>query len=316
MASSSTSAVTVVGSAGTLEVEGHARRVIGESRRAARALTVCCSRRSTRSPRAAVKRDEISASSCRSSASLRPTRVTAVPYAENTWANSAATYPAPTMIIDRGSSGSRITVSEVSYGVSASPSIVRDPDPGTGRDDEPVRGDLGAVVEPQSGLGDEAAVLTEQADVPTLRPVALARRRDRVDPAEDAVPDLAPPDPVEGEVHPERAGVLGRAGQVGRMDVHLGRDAADVEAGATEGAALDQRDAPVVEAFVGDGVGRSAADDAQVDVSGLRHAPMVPGRFSTAAVVTSPAEWARPRLRGRCIPRGVDPCISYGETGD
>ena len=214
-----------------------------------------------------------------------------MPYAENTWANSAATYPAPTMIIDRGSSGSRITVSEVSYGVSASPSNVRDPDPAAGGDHEPVRGDLGAVGEPQPVVGDEAGVLAEQADVPALRAVALPGRRDRVDPAEDAVTDLTPPDPVEGEVDPERRRVLGRAGQVGRVDVHLGGDAADVEAGAAERPALDQRDAPVVEPLIGDRVGRSAADDAQVDVSGLRHAPMVPARF--------------PDSRGCCSTRAV-----------
>ena len=128
------------------------------------------------------------------------------------------------------------------------------------------------------------------------------------------------PTPVEAEVHPERAGVLGRAGQVGRVDVHLGRDAADVEAGAAEGPALDQRDAPVVEAFVEDRVARSAADDAQVEVSGLGHAPMVPGRVISQLVACAGAVHPRsgpsPTPRSDIDPpRSVDPCISYGETG-
>ena len=47
--------------------------------------------------------------------------MTAVPKAENTWANSAATYPPPMMIMDLGSWGSRITVSEVWNVTSDSP---------------------------------------------------------------------------------------------------------------------------------------------------------------------------------------------------
>ncbi len=164
----------------------------------------------------------------------------------------------------------------------AQPVDRRDPDPGTGGDHEPVGGDLGAVVEPEPPVADEAGVLAEQVDVGALGAVALAVGGDRVDPTEDAVTDVRPAHAVEGEVHPQRGGVLRGAGQIGRVDVHLGGDAADVEAGAAERVpALDQGDAPVVEALIGDGVGRTTADQAEVDVSGLRHGPIVPARDQT-----------------------------------
>ena len=70
-------------------------------------------RTSTRRPSNSVNRSATSESSLRSSTSERFSTVTDVPNAEKTWANSAETYPPPMMIMDRGSSDSLITVSEV-----------------------------------------------------------------------------------------------------------------------------------------------------------------------------------------------------------
>ena len=59
-------------------------------------------------------------------------------------------------------------------------------------------------------------------------------------------------------------GALHLAGDVGGVDVHLRRDAADVEARAAEDAVLDDRDVEVVEAVVDDGVARAGTDDDEI----------------------------------------------------
>ena len=73
-----------------------------------------------------MNRFAISASSRLSNTSERFSTVTAVPNAANTWANSAAMYPPPMMIIDFGRSASRITVSEVWKSTEVKPGQLRD----------------------------------------------------------------------------------------------------------------------------------------------------------------------------------------------
>ena len=78
-----------------------------------------------------------------------------------------------------------------------------------------------------------------QGDGVLAAPVVLARVGDGVDPAEHAVPDRGPVDRRRGEVHSESGGIGGVEDPVGRHDEHLGGDAPDVQAGAPEGASLD-----------------------------------------------------------------------------
>ena len=63
------------------------------------------------------------------------------------------------------------------------------------------------------------------------------------EPADDAVlvgVDAGHVDAVEGGLHAELLGLAGLVGDLGRVQQRLGRDAADVEAGAAEVALLDQ----------------------------------------------------------------------------
>ena len=90
---------------------------------------------------------------------------------------------------------------------------------------------------------------------------------DRVDPAEHAVADVGPAHLVDGGVDAEMAGARHGPRDVGGVHEHLGRDAAHVQAGAAEGAVLDQRHVEVVEAGVEEGVARAGADDDQVVVA-------------------------------------------------
>ena len=100
-----------------------------------------------------------------------------------------------------------------------------------------------------------------------VRAVVPPGVRDRVDPAEHAVADVGPPHLVDRRVDPEVAGPGDGARDVGGVHEHLGRDAADVEAGAAERAVLDQRDVEVLEAGVEERVARAGADDDQVVVA-------------------------------------------------
>jgi hypothetical protein len=64
-----------------------------------------------------------------------------------------------------------------------------------------------------------------------------------------------------------------RRGKVSRMDEHLARNAANIEAGPAKSSHLDQRNAEMVEPFVDDRVPGPGPDDAQIKV---RHAAIVP----------------------------------------
>ena len=72
-------------------------------------------------------------------------------------------------------------------------------------------------------------------------------------------------------VDAERAASAIVLGHVGRVDVHLGRDAADVQAGAAEGRVLDDRDVQSSNRRP-EGVARAGADDHEVEVA---HPPTV-----------------------------------------
>jgi hypothetical protein len=102
-----------------------------------------------------------------------------------------------------------------------------------------------------------------------VHPVVPAAGGDRVDPAEDPVPDVGPAHLVDAGVDPVPPGVPDVLGDIGRVDVHLGRDAADVQAGAAEDAVLDQADVEMVEPVVDDRVAGAAADDDQVMMAHL-----------------------------------------------
>ena len=216
------------------------------------AVSCCPSRRTTRRLIRSVNRSATTSSACRSSRSPRWSSVTSVPKAAKTWANSAATQPPPTMISDLGSARQpHDRVGGVDAGGQCGivePGDVRDPGTRAGGDHERVGGDLLLADGQQLGT-DEPCVARGTGSRSLLRAVVLTAGRDRVDPAEDPVADLGPagrsPRP---RAIAERRGVPGGLGEVGRVDEHLGRDAADVQAGAAEPLrAVDQRHLPVVE---------------------------------------------------------------------
>src|SRR5690606_20785556 len=66
-------------------------------------------------------------------------------------------------------------------------------------------------------------------------------------------------------------GVADLAGDVGGIDVHLGRDASNVQTGATEGALFHDGDRLVVEFRTRNRVAGTGADDDEVIVLGLSH---------------------------------------------
>ena len=116
---------------------------------------------------------------------------------------------------------------------------------------------------------DEPCAPVEHRDVRVLAPVLLAAGRDLVDPPrEDPVAHLAPAHlRVAGEGRAEPVEVLRRGDDVGGVGVHLGGDAADVEAGAAEGAPLEDRDVLVGQLGGDERVARARADDDQVEVT-------------------------------------------------
>ena len=160
--------------------------------------------------------------------------------------------------------------------------------PGTraGRQDDLVAGDGGghpglAVADLQGALAGESGDVAVEGDVRGLvaAAVLLAALRDRVDAlAEDPLLQRLPVHPPAGDgdlrggrptdgINAVGADVLELADDIGGVDVHLRRDAADVDAGAAEDALLDDGDLAVVE-FLGDGVAGAGADDDQVVVLG------------------------------------------------
>jgi hypothetical protein len=156
------------------------------------------------------------------------------------------------------------------------PGDVRDDRPAARGDDEPVRSDLGgaAVVQPDGhrlaageppGAREDRGVGPRRA-LPERSPAGL----DLVHPGEDAIPHRGPVHGLDPAVDAEFAAAPGALGQVGRVDVHLGRDAAHVQAGAAERPPFDDGDVPVIELAPGDGVTRAGPDDDQVEMT---HAP-------------------------------------------
>ena len=117
-----------------------------------------------------------------------------------------------------------------------------------------------------AGTGEPGVALVERDVAAPVGAVVPPGRGDRVDPAEHAVADVGPAHLVDGRVDPQMAGPAHGAGEVGGVHEHLGGDAADVEAGATERPVLDERHVEVLEPRVEERVARAGADDDQVVV--------------------------------------------------
>ena len=115
----------------------------------------------------------------------------------------------------------------------------------------PLHGDL-------LGAGETGVAVVEGDVRAAARAVGVAVDRDGVDAAEDPIADVAPANLVDRGVDAEPARVPDVLRDVGRVDVHLGRDAADVDAGAAEDAVFDDGDVEVGEAVVDDRVPRAA----------------------------------------------------------
>jgi hypothetical protein len=122
-------------------------------------------------------------------------------------------------------------------------------------------------------MADETCSAIEDSDIVALLPVGPAVGGLGIDPAEDAFLDLPPPDPLKVEINPEPGGLNRRSGEICRIDEHLARNAANVEAGSTESTHLDNRDIEVVKPVVDDRVSGPGADNAKVEVP---HAAIVP----------------------------------------
>ena len=89
-----------------------------------------------------------------------------------------------------------------------------------------------------------------QRGVGAVRAVLPAVDGDRIDAPVDPVADVSPAHAVERCVDAEPAGAAYRVGHLRGVDVHLRRDAADVDARSAEGALLDDRDAPIARSGV------------------------------------------------------------------
>jgi hypothetical protein len=138
---------------------------------------------------------------------------------------------------------------------------------GAGGDDDLVGCDVVPGVDMQRLGTGEGRVAEERCRVRAVDAEVPATVGDRVDPAEDAVTDVRPADGIQRGIQAVLARVRHGIGNVGGIDVHLGGDATDVDAGAPEGPRLDDRDAVVVEVRSDQGVARAGADDCQVEVS-------------------------------------------------
>jgi hypothetical protein len=120
-------------------------------------------------------------------------------------------------------------------------------------------------------------VCVEDGDVVTSLPEASTVGSLWVDPTENPIPNLPPPDAAEVQINTEPGRLDRRGRKIGRVDEHLAGNAADIEACATECAHFDQGNAQLVEPVVDDGVSGSGADDAEVKVP---HLAIVPARCS------------------------------------
>ena len=111
----------------------------------------------------------------------------------------------------------------------------------------------------------KARVLGIEVDVgQTGTPVTAARRNLVNAGGEDTVTNLCPVHGVHVRVDAQVLDLAGLLRDGRRVDVHLGRDAANVQAGATEDAAVDQGDLLVVPFGADEGVAGSGADDDEV----------------------------------------------------
>ena len=137
--------------------------------------------------------------------------------------------------------------------------------------DDAVRGEL----DRPTGKVDHQPARTGEPRVPLVEgdvrapggAIVAARHRDGVDASEDAVAHVDPPHLVHRGVDAEVAGALDGARDIGGMHEHLRRDAADVQARATERATVDQRHVEWGEPGVEERVARAGADDDEVVVA-------------------------------------------------
>ena len=147
--------------------------------------------------------------------------------------------------------------------------------PAAGADHKPVSRDHARRSDVQSPRSDEVSRLAEQGDRRIVLPELLTRCRLRVDPPEDAIPDVRPPSAAQLKINTEPRSVRRNSSKISREDQHLGRYATDIEADATESATFHHGNLKIPKPPAGDGVRRSAADDAQIK---MLHVLIVPGR--------------------------------------
>ena len=116
---------------------------------------------------------------------------------------------------------------------------------------------------------DEASVLVVDGDIRGLvaATVVLAALGDLVDAVvEDALHNGVPLHVVDLGVNAEALAFAGGEGDIGCVDVHLGGDAADIQAGATEAALFNDGNLLIVKIAVGNGVAGTGANDDEVVV--------------------------------------------------
>ena len=145
---------------------------------------------------------------------------------------------------------------------------LRDYRAGASSDDDLVGAD--DVIAGLDGLrANEASVLIIDGDIWGLvtAAVVLAALGDLVNAVvEDALHDGAPLHVVDLGINAEALAFAGGEGDIGGVDVHLGGDAADVQAGATETALFDDGNLLIVKVAVSNGVAGTGADDDEVEV--------------------------------------------------
>src|ERR1700689_631511 len=110
----------------------------------------------------------------------------------------------------------------------------------------------------------EPGVLVVHVDVGRRAPMVLTAEPDWIDPAEDARHDVVPAHPVDVCIDAVARGAPYRVGNLGGIDEHLGRDASDIQAGATERALLADRRSLSRVAMVENRVARTSSDDREV----------------------------------------------------
>ena len=100
-------------------------------------------------------------------------------------------------------------------------------------------------------------------------PVVTARLCDRVDPSEDAVPDGGPVGAVEAGVNAQPLAGGRQLGDLGRVDEHLGGNAAHVQTGPAERAVFHHGDVPIVVFGPDHRISRAGAYYQQVETAHL-----------------------------------------------